>query len=242
MIKEHKGRMGYSLYAANKSIISTYGCTTLTLNHRLRRDFTWRFIIADVTKPIIGADFLSHFELLIDLHNTHLIDAKTGLTTNGQLCTSKIHSIRAIQEGCPYANLLKEFPSITKPDGRCRVANHSTVHRILTTPGQPISSRSRRLAPDKLKVAKDEFDKMVKLGIARPSSSSWSSPLHLVPKKTGDVRLCGDYRGLNARTPHDQYPIRRLEDFTHNLYGKNVFSTIDLVRAFNQIPIAPKDI
>lgn len=57
----------YELAAANGSPISTYGFVTLRLNFGLRRDFTWRFIVADVTKAIIGADFLSLYGLLVDI-------------------------------------------------------------------------------------------------------------------------------------------------------------------------------
>lgn len=57
------------LYAANGSAIKTYGVLRKQVNLDMRRDFTWNFIIADVKQPIIGVDFLSEFNLLVDVKN-----------------------------------------------------------------------------------------------------------------------------------------------------------------------------
>ena len=74
--------------AANGSVIATYGLRSLTLNFSLtlnlglRQPYRWIFMIADVSHAILGADFLSHFGLTIDIKNKTLIDSTTNLITD----------------------------------------------------------------------------------------------------------------------------------------------------------------
>lgn len=233
----------YELSAANGSKIKTYGMVNLRLNLGLRRDFIWQFVVADVQKAIIGADFLAHYHLLPDCRRKKLIDNKTGLCSIATSAMVEQPSVKAVVAGSSiYASILTEFPDITRPPGLPRVVKHSTVHYIKTTDGPPVSCRPRRLAPQKLSSAKKEFEDMVRCGTARPSKSAWSSPLHMTPKKDNTWRPCGDYRALNARTVPDKYPVRHINDFANNLSGAKVFSTLDLVKAYHQIPVFKDDI
>lgn len=230
------------LFAANGTPIKVFGEQMIKLNLGLRRDFCWPFIVAEVTSPIIGADFIRHYDLLIDLRRNRIIDNTTKLES---ACTTTTHStnieIKTFDTSNIFADLLCDFADITKLSPYGSRTNSTIFHRIETT-GQPVFARPRRLSPDKLEAARNEFEFLLRVGICRPSNSNWSSPLHMVRKGDGTWRPCGDYRALNSITIPDRYPLPYLTDFTSNLQGKLFFSKIDLQKAFHQVPVHPDDI
>ncbi|GFT97580.1 hypothetical protein TNCV_1034201 [Trichonephila clavipes] len=231
-----------TLSAANTSPIHVYTTQTLSLDLGLRRIFQWTFLVGNVSTPIIGADFLYNFRLVPDISKQALLDSETNIKCHCILGNSRIHSIKTVSGDSVYHELLRKFPDITKPPRPDQEIKHSVVHYIETN-SRPVTAKARRLAPDRLRIAKAEFENMITLGHMRPSKSNYASPLHMVPKKDStEWRPVGDYRALNAQTIKDNYSVPNILDFTSNLHGTKIYTHIDLVKAYHQIPINPDDV
>ena len=230
-----------NLHAANATEIAVYKRQTVKLSLNLQRTFDWTFYVAEVSQPILGADFLTHFNLIVDVKNRKLYDSSRLRSTKTKDAPGSSTMISTIKADNPYASLLKSFPELTQPYSAAIPVKHQVTHHIETT-GRPTHAKSRRLAPDRYCMAKTEFELLLQQGIIRPSSSNWSSALHIVSKNNGEIRPCGDYRALNAQTVMDRYPIPNIQEFTSQLNGCKIFSKIDLVKAFHQIPVNPADV
>ena len=151
------------LVAANNTTINTYGKCIRVVDVGLKQDYAWTFIVADVKQPIIGADFLIHYSLLVDLKSRCLRDMRTGLAIPATLSSIKplsLNRVDTVQND--YTKLLGQFPELTHPTTKGEPVKHNITHKIVTK-GHSVFARPRRLAPDKLVNAKREFDDMRKL-------------------------------------------------------------------------------
>ena len=139
------------------------------------------------------------------------------------------------QQQTELTELLEEFRDVldAKP-GRTVLVEHD----IHTANAQPTRSRPYRLAQAHLQTVKEALEEMLEMGAIQPSSSPWSSPVVLVPKKDGGVRFCVDYRGLNQVADFDAYPMPRTDEILDRVGAAKFISTLDLSRGYWQIPLA----
>lgn len=116
--------------------------------------------------------------------------------------------------------------------------------KIQIEPGTQLVHRNYyRLSPqqrDALRELLAEYVDSGKMDIC--AGSSWGAPVLLVPKKDGGWRVVFDYRILNSATIKDRYPLLRIDDHLQNLRGSSVFSSIDALDGFHQVPMDPRDI
>ena len=130
------------------------------------------------------------------------------------------HSIFSLEEGERWETSLAEFAintgdSAPKKQAACRIPYAAR---------QEITSLLKRMQPE---------------GVIEPSESPWASPVVLVRKRDGSLRFCVDYRGLNAVTKADVYPLPRINDLLDKLGKAKCFSTLDLTAGYWQIRVQP---
>lgn len=115
------------------------------------------------------------------------------------------------------------------------------IHRIRLIDERPFRLPYRQVPPGHYQKLCQVLSEMEEQGIIRKSVSEYASPLVLVWKKDGGLRICTDFRWLNARTVKDAHPLPHQSDCLVALGGNTLFSTMDLTSGFYNIPMAEED-
>lgn len=174
------------------------------------------FVCAElgVGQCILGADFLA-------LHRFTL-DFATQTLSNPQTSTSFL---------CGH----------TKPTIAAVSSSQFQHHIRCPADTPPIHCRPYRVPMHLQETVRGQVQDMLDNGVITPSTSPWSSPVLLTPKKNGTYRFCVDYRRLNAVTSPDPFPMPLIEDILNTLSGQQIYSTLDLKNGYWQIPLAESD-
>lgn len=131
--------------------------------------------------------------------------------------------------------LLQKYIQLYFKDKRGLVKGLTHVIRLTTS--RPIVTRPRVHTVEHEKAINEEVEKMLQDGVIVPSNSPHSSEIVMVKKKTGEWRMCIDYRPLNNYTINDKYQLPRISDLLYSVKGSKYFIAIDLRSGYWQIPM-----
>ena len=152
--------------------------------------------------------------------------------------------IEVIQEGPNHPDfeaVLEEYKDIQfenmKKLGRTNIIQHT----IQLLDKQPVSKGNRPLDQKDRIWIKQELKDLLERGIIRESTNPYSAPIVVVDKKTGDRRMCIDYRDLNAKTKKNSYLIPRQTEIFASFQGAQWFTSLDLASGYWQVSIDEKD-
>ena len=149
-------------------------------------------------------------------------------------------SLTSTEQGQVRA-LLGQFETVfSTHDGDLGCTNLLS-HEIPLLDNVPVRQRYRRIPPSDYDMVKAHINQLLDSQIIRESCSPYASPIVLVKKKDGKLRLCVDYRQLNAKTRKDAFPLPRIEESLDAMTGAQWFSTLDLASGYNQVPVTEED-
>lgn len=132
---------------------------------------------------------------------------------------------------------LSDYQDVFSRDDRDIGRTDVVKHSINTNDAKPVKERLRRYPKGDQEEIMRQVRDLEGRGLIEPSDSPWAANVVLVRKKDGARRLCVDYRGLNARTIKDAYPVPRIDETLDELGGSRWFSTLDLASGYWQVAL-----
>jgi hypothetical protein len=185
-------------------------------------------VLLDITSRVIEIDSPHHGATTLYLPQQEYL----------HLCTYAITDIKVKDILVVY-----EYPDVFPDDLPGMPPDRDIEFVIELQPGTaPISKRPYRMPPNELAELKIQLQDLLDKGFIRPSASPWGCPALFIKKKDNSLRLCVDYRPLNAVTIKNKYPLPCIDILFDQLAGAKVFSKIDLRSGYHQIKIRPCDI
>jgi hypothetical protein len=196
---------------------------------------------------LLGMDWMTRHRVSLDISSRAVeIDSPDHETTILYLPQ------RECNNSCAYAiegiklkdiPIVCEYPDIFPDDLPGMPPDRDIEFVIELQPGiAPISKRPYRMPPNELAELKIQLQDLFDKGYICPNASPWGCPALFVKKKDNSLRLCVDYRPLNAVTIKNKYPLPRIDILFDQLAGARVFSKIDLRSGYHQIKIRSSDI
>ena len=201
------------------------------------------FLVVDnmAHKAIVGYDMLKEHGYRLDEQHLRWGGARFPLLNPPSPQQPPQRPVHAGEVNDQFSALLQKHRTVFGSSDHLRAASLPPLE-IHTIPGKVVHKKPYRVPLNKREIIEEEVAKMLRLGVIRPSSSEFASPITLVPKKDGTTRFCVDYRALNSITVKDRYPLPLIQSILDSLAGSTTFSTIDLRTGFWQLPVHPDSV
>jgi hypothetical protein len=196
---------------------------------------------------ILGMSWMKWHKAVLDIsvRLVHLNSPVYGKVTLHLPAISRIKASlhHVVERRLEDIHLVREFPDVFPDDLPVMPPERAIEFKIELQPGTaPISKAPYKMSWEELAELKIQLKDLLDKGFIRPSSSPWGCPALFVSKKDKCLRLCVDYRPLNAVTIKNKYPFPRIDILFDQLVGAQVFSNIDLHSGYHQIKIRDEDI
>ena len=138
--------------------------------------------------------------------------------------------------------MMEKYKEVFKVDLNELPLEREVNHTIETNESEPISLLPYRMTPLETDELNCVINDLLMKGFISPSKSPWAAPILFVKKKNGSLRMCVDYRRLNAITIRNMYPLPRIDDLLDRLAGSRDYSKIDLCSGYYQILVDEKSV
>lgn len=240
-------KLGFTLFksdfitvaTASNQKINSFGYFILPITFNKETHLIKTYVFPEISPSLIlGIDFWKKFNLL-----------PKNLTSNSCECLSletldtKVLSYDHLTSNQKSIadDLIQRFKAISFEEKGVLGRTHLISHKIDTGDSLPIRQRCYRLSPEKMKALIVEVDKMLDWDIIEKCESPWLSPVLITPKKNGEWRFCVDSRKLNSITRKDAYSLPLISEILDNLKNAKYLSSIDIAKAFWEVPLNPPD-
>ncbi|RXN22180.1 Transposon Ty3-I Gag-Pol poly [Labeo rohita] len=171
--------------------------------------------------------------------------ARLGILSEGHQVDRGACNVAFRRISTDHEEVTVSVRSMTETQGDFQCPSNRCVdwvkHEIPLIDDMPVAQAYRRIPPNQFEEVREHIIGLLRKGVIKESTSPYASPVVLVRKADGSLRLCVDYRKLNSKTQRNAFPLPRIDESLDALCNAQVFSSIDLASGYHQVAVHEKD-
>ncbi|XP_076477225.1 uncharacterized protein LOC143303096, partial [Bombus vancouverensis nearcticus] len=230
------GSAGNSTWGEFTRVMTVDGCDFTVTLHVVSDKVMTRHSL------LLGTDFLDQVELRVKRGEVTFL--RLDDQTDGHEDAPDVLRVNAIEQSdeidlshvreSHYREAIRDIIKGYRPEKK---RDAGITAKIVLKSDKPVARRPRRLAPSERKEVDDLMEAWINEGVIKPSDSEYASPIVVVRKKDGSIRVCVDFRELNELIECPHFPLPLIEDVLDALQGAQLFTTIDLKNGFFHVSL-----